>query len=190
VIPTAASAALTHEPSIGKDSSTTTDLGPIGEGSLISLLLFSIFTFNLASIGPLPDNHGNKINFNLTSYFKSSLDVEMGSPISLQEASHTTGGIIRGNAYGNKLNHADFEHDDLGAVMFIKPKQAFKIFLYVQYGDVVAMDHIPDFDSQVPITVFVVNDISPLTQPLLKKATQYHDSISRESFIAIISILN
>jgi hypothetical protein len=78
MIPMTASAALTPEPSIRKDSSTTTDLGPIGEGFLISLLLFSIFTFNLASIGPLPDNHGNKIKINLTSYFKSSLDVEIG----------------------------------------------------------------------------------------------------------------
>jgi hypothetical protein len=193
VVPTAASAVLAPEPSIGKDSgtSTTTDLGPIGEGSLILFLFLSVFTFNLASTGPPLDNDGNKINFNSTSCFKFSLDVEMESPISSQGASRTTGGILRGKAYGNQLNHADFEcDDDLGAVMLIKPKQAFKIFLYVQYGDVVAMARVPDFDSQVPITVFVLNAISPLTQPLLEKAIQYHDSISRKSFIATIYFLN
>ena len=62
--------------------------------------------------------------------------------------------------------------------MLIKPKLTFKVFLYVQYSDVLAINRIPDFDSQFPITVFFLNETSPLAKPLLKKATQYHDSIS------------
>lgn len=105
----------------------------------------------------------------------------MSSPVSLKGASRTTGGILRGNAYGNRLNHADFEdEDDLGVYMSIKPKLTFKIFVYVQYGDVLAINRVPDFDIQFPITVFFLNEISLLAKPLLKKAAQYHDSISRK----------
>jgi len=181
-IPTTASVGLALEPSIGKDSGASlTDLQPIGEGSLFLFVFLSLFIFNLVStppMGPLPDN-GIKIQFSLTSYFKCSLDVKMKSLISLQGASRTTGGILQGNAYGNKLNHVDFEHEEaLGAIMLIKPKQVFKIFIYVQYGDVLVMSWVPDFASQDPITVFLSNVISPLTQPLLQKAAQYHDFIS------------
>ena len=113
----------------------------------------------------------------------------MSSPISLQRASHTTRGILRGNALGNRLNHADFEHeDDPGAHMLIKPKLTFKIFVYVQYGDVVVMNRVPDFNSQFPITVFFLNGISLLAQPLLNKATQYHDSISCKPWLFIHSL--
>ena len=105
----------------------------------------------------------------------------MHSPVSLQGASRTTGGIFRGNAYGNNLNHADFEHeDDLDACVLIKPKLTFKIFVYVQYGDVLVINRVPDFDAQVPITVFFLNGTSLLAKPLLEKAAQYHDSISRK----------
>jgi len=191
-IPTTASAVLALEPSIGKDSGASpTDLEPIGEGSLFYFVVLSLFIFNLVStppMGPLPDN-GIKIYFSPTSYFKNILDVKMSSPISLQGASRTTGGILRGKAYGNQLNHADFEREeDPGGVMLIKPKQAFKIFIYVQYGDVLVMSRVPDFGSQDPVTVFVSNAISPLTQPLLEKATQYHDFISRKHCIFITVI--
>ena len=113
----------------------------------------------------------------------------MSSPISLQGASRTTGGILRGNAYGNKLNHADFERDeDPGGFMLIKPKQVFKIFIYVQYGDVLVMSRVLDFASQDPITVFISNAISPLTQPLLEKTAQSHEFIKRKHcmFITVI----
>ena len=188
-IPTTASAVLALEPSIGKDSGASpTDLESIGEGSLFYFVVLSLFIFNLVStppMGPLPDN-GIKIYFSPTSYFKNILDVKMSSPISLQGASRTTGGILRGKAYGNQLNHADFEREeDPGGVMLIKPKQAFKIFIYVQYGDVLVMSRVPDFGSQDPVTVFVSNAISPLTQPLLEKATQYHDFISCKHCIFI-----
>jgi len=70
--------------------------------------------------------------------------------------------------------------------MLIKPKQVFKIFIYVQYGDVLVMSRVPDFASQDPITVFISNTISPLTQPLLEKAAQYHDFIKHKHCIFII----
>jgi hypothetical protein len=140
----------------------------------------------------LPDND-IKFYFNLTSCFKLLLDIQMGNPIPLQGASRTMGGIFRGKALGNKPNHADFEDEnDSGPFMVIKPKQAFKIFLYVQYGDVLEVSCVPDFASQIPITVFLLNDISPRSQPLLTKATKFHDSLSRKPclFIAIIHLLN
>ena len=182
------------EPSIGKDSGTsTTDLQPIGKGSLFYFYILSLFIFNLAlSPEPLPDN-GIKFYFNLTSCFKLLLDIQIGNPIPLQGASCTMGGIFRGKALGNKPNHADFEDEnDSGPFMVIKPKQAFKIFLYVQYGDVLEVSRVPDFASQIPITVFLLNDISPRSQPLLTKATKFHDSLSRKPclFIAIIHLLN
>jgi hypothetical protein len=131
-------------------------------------------------LGPIPDD-GNKFYFGSTSYLKIFIDVEMCSPVSLQGASCTTGGIFRGNAYGNKLNHADFEpEDDLGVHMLIKPKLTFKIFVYVQYGDVLELNRVPDFNSQFPITVFFLNEKALLARPLLEKAAQYHDSISRK----------
>jgi len=103
----------------------------------------------------------------------------MSSPVSLQGASRTTGGLFRGNAYGNRLNHADFDlEDEASTYMIIKPKLTFKIFVYVQYGDVLVVNRVPDFDSQFPITVFFLNETSLLAKPLLKKAAQYHDSIS------------
>ena len=200
-VPTPASAAPTPmrernrvEPSIGKDSGmSTTDLQPIGKGSLFYFYILSLFIFNLVlSPEPLPDN-GIKFYFNLTSCFKLLLDIQMGNPIPLQGASHTMGGIFQGKALGNKPNHADFEDEnDSGPFMVIKPKQAFKIFLYVQYGDVLKVSHISNFASQIPITVFLLNDISPRSQPLLTKATKFHDSLSRKPclFIAIIHLLN
>ena len=171
---------------------STTDLGPIGKGSLFYFYILSLFIFNLAlSPEPLPDN-GIEFYFNLTSYFKLLLDIQMGNPIPLQGASHTTGGIFRGKALGNKLNHADFEDEnDSGSFMVIKPKQAFKIFLYVQYGNVLEVSCVPNFDSQIPITVFLLNDISPCSQTLLTKATRFHDSLSCKPclLIAIICLL-
>jgi hypothetical protein len=58
--------------------------------------------------------------------------------------------------------------------MLIKPTLTFKIFVYVQHGDVLAINRVPD---QFPITVFFLNEISLLAKPLLKKAAQYHNSI-------------
>ena len=83
------------EPSIGKDSGTsTTDLGPIGEGSFFLLLFLSLFIFYLVlSTEPLADN-GINVYFNSTSCFKVLLDIDMGSPIPLEGASCTDGGIL------------------------------------------------------------------------------------------------
>ena len=185
-VPTAASVApkvlittTTTHTSIRKDSGkSTTD---VGEGGFLLFLSFTLFIFNLVlsigNVGPLLDD-GNKIYFNLTSYFNFGVDVEMEDPIAPQGASHMTGGILRGNAYGNSLNHADFEHeDDSGAYMFIKPTLTFKVFVYVEYGDVLEINKVPDFDPQFPITVFLLNDMSLLAKLLLKKSMQYHDSI-------------
>ena len=136
-------------------------------------------------MGPLPDD-GTAIQLILIPYFDFCLDIEMETQIDLQGASRTIGGIFRGKAFGNHLNHADLQHnDDADAFMLIKPKLTFKVFVYVQYGDVLAVSRVPDFDSQVPITVFFFSDTSPFTQPLLKKAAQYHDLISRK-----LSLLN
>ena len=105
----------------------------------------------------------------------------MASPpaLNLQGSSHTVGGIIRGNAYGNKPNHADLALEDgSSAHMLTKSRMSFKIFVYVEFGDVLAINRVPDFESQIPITVFMLQGTSLLTKPLLKRAVQFHASIS------------
>ena len=73
--------------------------------------------------------------------------------------------------------------------MFIKPTLTFKVFVYVEYGDVLEINKVPDFDPQFPITVFLLNDMSLLAKLLLKKSMQYHDSIPCK-YCLFIHLLN
>jgi hypothetical protein len=98
-------------------------------------------------------------------------------PLPLQGSSHMTGGILRGKAFGNALNHADFSYENDGAFTLVKPMLTFKIYVHVEYGDVLSLNKAPDFIVQFPLTVFLLFGTSLLAQPLLKKAAQFHDSI-------------
>ena len=65
-------------------------------------------------------------------FFDLDSDVDIGSSPALQGASHMTGGVFWGKAYGN-VNHADLVVDTATAVT---PKSSFKILAHVEYGDV------------------------------------------------------
>ncbi|KAF8809167.1 hypothetical protein BYT27DRAFT_7285400, partial [Phlegmacium glaucopus] len=100
----------------------------------------------------------------------------MGSP-PLHGSSHTTGGFIRGRAHGNALNHADFCYADDGYAL-VKPLLQFKIYVHVESGDVLGLNKVPDFDSQLPVAVFLLSGTSLLAKPLLERASQLHTSIN------------
>jgi hypothetical protein len=104
----------------------------------------------------------------------------MGTPpsLNLQGSSHTTGGILRGNASGNRLNHAKFDFEDHPSIeMQIQSRLTFKIFIYVEYGNVLVINRVPNFESQILLTVFMLHGTSLLTEPLLTKAVRFHKSI-------------
>ena len=86
----------------------------------------------------------------------------MASPpqLPLQGSSRTMGGILRGRAFGNALNHADFSYEDDDALTLVKP----------------------DFTVQLHLTVFLLSGTSLLAQPLLKRAAQLHDSIQSKYY--------
>ena len=142
-------------------------------------------------MGPLPDD-GIRFYFNLRFYLNIYLDVKMASPpaLSLQGSSHTVGGILWGKAYGNKPNHADLALEgDSSDHMLMKSRMAFKIFVHVEFGEALAINRVPDFESQVPITVFMLQGTSLLAKPLLKRAVQFHASISGKYYLLLFLLL-
>ena len=107
-------------------------------------------------------------------------------PIDLQGSSSTTGGRLRGNAHGNKPNHADLVLvDHSSADMLVQPRLTFKIFVYVEFGEVLAMNRVPDFESWFPITVFMLQGTSLLSKPMLKRAVEFHASISGKYYLLL-----
>ena len=94
-------------------------------------------------------------------------------------SSRSTGGILRGKAYGNTLNHADFPQASSGDVFFTENTPiSYKVFGYVTYGDPVKLDVTPD-SSIHPNISFRVSTIPPLEPAVvLKKATDRLESIT------------
>ncbi|KAF8804003.1 hypothetical protein BYT27DRAFT_7259456 [Phlegmacium glaucopus] len=82
----------------------------------------------------------------------------------------------QGRAYGNVLNHADFNYEDDEHTL-VKPQLTFKIYIYVETGDVLALNKVPNFTLQLPVSVFILSGSSLLAKPVLEKATQLHASI-------------
>jgi len=92
-------------------------------------------------------------------------------------SSRSTGGIFRGNAYGNNLNHADFP-----AIMDIplpgNRQVTFKIFAYLIYSDPVMVDVIPDPSVHHKVS-FTVSTVPPLDCTLvLKKIADRLDAVT------------
>jgi hypothetical protein len=92
-------------------------------------------------------------------------------------ASRSTGGIFRGKAYGNTLNHADFPkiidtpHAGLQQV-------AIKVFAYLIYRDPVNVDVVPDPSVHHNVS-FIVSTIPPLDcAPVLKKIADRLDTVT------------
>ena len=101
-----------------------------------------------------------------------------GSPPALG-SSRTTGGFLRGKAFGNVLNHADFPKVHSGD-NFI-PGTAlvdYKVFAYLVYDDPVRLNVIPD--SSLPAnTIFRISTVPPLESAVvLKKVATRLDSVT------------
>lgn len=80
-------------------------------------------------------------------------------------SSRSTGGVLRGKAYGNVLNHAD-----LPKLRFStgNPQVMIKVFAYLVYNDPVSVSVVPD-PSVRPNVSFVVSTIPPLDCALVLK---------------------
>ena len=105
------------------------------------------------------------------------MDVE-GSPLALG-SSRTVGGIFRGKAFGNALNHADFPR--LGSADSFLEGNAqvnYKVFAYLVYNDPVKLSVIPD-PSLPANTIFRVLTVPPLESGVvLKKVANRLDSVT------------
>ena len=95
-----------------------------------------------------------------------------------------TGGIFRGKAYGNVINHTDFPDLAADAVPTMESKLSFKILAHVEYGDAFSVNLAPDFVVQLPICVFFLTGTSLLAQLILKKMAQLHDKITSKIYYA------
>jgi hypothetical protein len=92
-------------------------------------------------------------------------------------SSCSTGGILRGRAYGNNLNHADFPKiTDIPPA--VNQQVMFKIFAYLIYRDPVTVDVVPDPSLRHNVS-FIVTTIPPLDCALvLNKIADRLDSVT------------
>jgi hypothetical protein len=82
-------------------------------------------------------------------------------------SSRSTGGILRGRAYGNNLNHADFpEITDIPPS--VNQQVMFKVFAYLIYCDPVTVNVVPDSSLHHNVS-FIVSTIPPLDCALVLK---------------------
>ena len=90
-----------------------------------------------------------------------------------------TGAVLRGQAYGNVLNHADFPKLGSGPVSFINNALVnYKVAVYLLYSDPVKIDVTPD-PSLLPKTMFHVSTVPPLESAVvLKKVAQRLESVT------------
>ena len=100
----------------------------------------------------------------------------MASPPAMG-SSRSTGGILRGRAYGNSLNHADFPKiTDIPPAL--NQQVMFKIFAYLIYCDPVTVEVVPDSSLRHNVS-FVISTIPPLDSSLmLKKIADRLDSVA------------
>ena len=85
-------------------------------------------------------------------------------------SSRSTGGILRGKAYGNVLNHADFPklRFSTDIPQGGNPQIMIKVFAYLVYNDPVSVSVVPD-PSLRPTVSFVVSTVPPLDCALVLK---------------------
>jgi len=131
---------------------------------------------------PVQDDESLVLSTPLKRPVPNNSDIDMDSPPDLQGASHMTGGIFRGKAYGNVINHADFPDLAADAVPTMESKLSFKILAHVEYGDAFSVNLAPDFIVQLPISVFFLTGTSLLAQLILKKMAQLHDKITSKIY--------
>jgi hypothetical protein len=100
----------------------------------------------------------------------------MGSPPAMG-SSRSVGGILRGRAHGNNLNHADFPKiTDIP--LAVNQQVMFKNFAYLIYCDPVTVNVIPDSSLHHNVS-FIVSTIPPLDCALvLNKIAARLDSVT------------
>lgn len=92
-------------------------------------------------------------------------------------SSRSTGGILRGRAYGNTLNHADFP-TITNIPQAGNQQVVFKVFAYLIYSDPVTVDVVPDPSIRHNVS-FTVSTIPPLDCAfVLKRIADRLDSVS------------
>lgn len=92
-------------------------------------------------------------------------------------SSRSTGGILRGRAYGNTLNHADFP-TITNIPQAGNQQVVFKVFAYLIYSDPVTVDVVPDPSIRHNVS-FTVSTIPPLDCALvLKQIADRLDAVS------------
>ena len=131
---------------------------------------------------PVQDDESLVLSTPLKHPVPNNSDIDMDSPPDLQGASRMTGGIFRGKAYGNVINHADFPDLAADGVPTMESKLSFKILAHVEYGDAFSVNLAPDFIVQLPISVFFLTGTSLLAQLILKKMAQLHDKITSKIY--------
>jgi len=131
---------------------------------------------------PVQDDESLVLSTPLKCPIPNNSDIDMDSPPDLQGASRMTGGIFRGKAYGNVINHADFPDLAADGVPTMESKLSFKILAHVEYGDAFSVNLAPDFIVQLPISVFFLTGTSLLAQLILKKMAQLHDKITSKIY--------
>ena len=94
-------------------------------------------------------------------------------------SSRMTGAVLRGQAYGNVLNHADFPKLGSGGVPLTNYAMVdYKISVYLLYSDPVKIDVTPD-PSLLPKTMFHISTVPPLESAVvLKKVAQCLESVT------------
>jgi len=131
---------------------------------------------------PVQDDESLVLSTPLKRPAPNNSDIDMDSPPDLQGASRMTGGIFRGKAYGNVINHADFPDLAADAVPTMESKLSFKILAHVEYGDAFSVNLAPDFIVQLPISVFFLTGTNLLAQLILKNMAQLHDKITSKIY--------
>ena len=146
-----------------------------GNSIQISSSSFCLYFHVLVTPPKIPDQ-GNFVFFLSLLKIQVILDVAMGSPPAMG-SSHRTGGILRGRAHGNKLNHADFPKvTDIPSA--VNQQVPFKVFAYLIYHDPITVNVIPDSSLHHNVS-FVVSTIPPLDCALvLNKIAARLDSVT------------
>jgi hypothetical protein len=141
-----------------------------GEGKLNCLYIFIFYLSSYVLVTPIIPHHGIYFILFICSYMNLTfLDVEMESPPPMG-SSRSTGGILRGKAYGNVPNHADFPKLQFSTDIpqAGNPQILIKVFVYLVYNDPVSISVVPD-PSVHPNVSFFVSVIPPLDCALVLK---------------------
>jgi len=100
-------------------------------------------------------------------------------PPRLEGASRTSGGILRGKAFGNVFNHADLSdifQDSMGAIKG-------RVFVYLSNHDPASFD----FETSRP-SFFFKHDVTATVSPLLQEMGRRYEPVASKFYPKYISL--